>query len=323
MRHIETDSLSNQNIATALAIGAYTSDGDRLIVVDVCVDAIAGNGDYVMYVTKQIGGAGSAYVILPKTTMAAAAGETAIGGQSGLIAVRSGDILTVYVKGLAGDTTTPDTTVRFFETESDVKLAATQTGVTIPTVTTLTNAPTGMALEATLTAIKGAGWTTQTLVAMMTAINLILEDTGTDIPALITALSAWQATNVNSGVTNGLITQIRGDSWDFDIDPVTLDSNKQQFCIKEKSTDLDSESILFMDNITGLLYLNGAAATASDATLTYTGTKLNIKLNAEASAQLPVGKFHYGAQYKTAAGIVKEPYGGIFTISSDLVLATE
>ena len=152
---------------------------------------------------------------------------------------------------------------------------------------------------------------------------LILEDTGTDIPALITALSAWQATNVNSGVTNGLITQIRGDSWDFDIDPVTLDSNKQQFCIKEKSTDLDSESILFMDNITGLLYLNGAAATASDATLTYTGTKLNIKLNAEASAQLPVGKFHYGAQYKTAAGIVKEPYGGIFTISSDLVLATE
>ena len=146
MRHIETDSLSNQNIATALAIGAYTSDGDRLIVVDVCVDAIAGNGDYVMYVTKQIGGAGSAYVVLPKTTMAAAAGETAISGQSGLIAVRSGDILTVYVKGLAGDTTTPDTTVRFFETESDVKLAATQTGVTIPTVTTLTNAPTGMAL---------------------------------------------------------------------------------------------------------------------------------------------------------------------------------
>ena len=159
-----------------------------------------------------------------------------------------------------------------------------------------------VALEATLTAIKGAGWTTQTLVAMMTA---------------------WQAANVTSGVTNGLITQVRGDSWDFDIDPVTLDSNKQQFCIKEKTTDLDSESILFMDNVTGLLYLNGAVATASDATMTYTGTKLNIKLNAEASAQLPVGKFHYGAQYKTAAGIVKEPYGGTFTISSDLVFATE
>ena len=228
-------------------------------------------------------------------------------------------------------------------------------GADSDTLETLSNQLDATALEATLTAIKGAGWTTETLKTIYTVlsgdiqdvkdvVDVIAIDTTTEIPASIVALdavltaikgagwttqtlvammTAWQAANVTSGVTNGLITQVRGDSWDFDIDPVTLDSNKQQFCIKEKTTDLDSESILFMDNVTGLLYLNGAVATASDATMTYTGTKLNIKLNAEASAQLPVGKFHYGAQYKTAAGIVKEPYGGTFTISSDLVFATE
>lgn len=114
-RWLETDSLSNQNIASAAAIGAYTADADRMVVVDVSLDQVAGNGDYVIYVTRQINGAGSAYVLLPKTTCTAASGETAIAMQSGPITVRSGDVLTVYVDGLAGDTTTPDTTVRWFE----------------------------------------------------------------------------------------------------------------------------------------------------------------------------------------------------------------
>jgi hypothetical protein len=86
-----------------------------MIVCDVSIDQAAGNGDYVVYMTRQIAGAGSAYVLLPKTTCAAASGETAIAMQSGPITVRSGDVVTVYVDGLAGDTITPDTTVRWFE----------------------------------------------------------------------------------------------------------------------------------------------------------------------------------------------------------------
>lgn len=115
VRWLETDSLSNQNISSALEIGSYTADADRAVMVQAFVDAVAGNGDYVMYVTLQVGGSGSAYVILPKTTMAAASGETAIGGQSGWINVRNADVVKVYVDGLAGDTTTPDTIVRWFE----------------------------------------------------------------------------------------------------------------------------------------------------------------------------------------------------------------
>lgn len=115
VRWLETDTLSNQNISSALAVGAYTADADRAVMVQCFVDAAAGNGDYVMYATLRINGAGSSYIILPKTTMTAASGETAIAGQSGWINVRSGDVVTVYVDGLAGDTTTPDTIVRWFE----------------------------------------------------------------------------------------------------------------------------------------------------------------------------------------------------------------
>ena len=115
LTHIETDTGTNVDISSATAIGSYTSTGDKLVMVDVSIDAVAGNGDYVMYVKRQINGAGSSYIILPKTTMAAASGETAISGQSGWITVRNKDVLTVYVDGLAGDTSTPDYTTRWYE----------------------------------------------------------------------------------------------------------------------------------------------------------------------------------------------------------------
>ena len=61
LTHLETDTGTNVDISGATAVGAYTANGDKLIMVDVSIDAVAGNGDYVMYVTRQIGGSGSAY----------------------------------------------------------------------------------------------------------------------------------------------------------------------------------------------------------------------------------------------------------------------
>jgi len=115
LTYIETDTGTNVDISAATAVGAYTSTGDKLVMCDVSIDAVAGNGDYVMYVTRQIGGSGSAYRILPQTTLTAASGLTAISAQSGWITVRNGDVLTVYVDGLAGDTATPDWSTRWFE----------------------------------------------------------------------------------------------------------------------------------------------------------------------------------------------------------------
>jgi hypothetical protein len=133
-RWIETDTLANQNISSALAIGTCTVDADRLMICDVSIYQAAGGGDYSMYVSRSIGGTATETPILPKTTMTAAAGETDFSGQSGLITARNGDVLKVYIDGLAGDTTTPDTTVRWFElaalrpTTADRTLDVTATG---------------------------------------------------------------------------------------------------------------------------------------------------------------------------------------------------
>ena len=267
LTHIETDTGTNVDISSATAVGSYTSTGDKLVMVDVSIDAVAGNGDYVMYVKRQVGGSGSAYIILPKTTMAAASGETAISGQSGWITVRNKDVLTCYVDGLAGDTSTPDWSTRWFElagvtaaavadavcdealsghtsagtlakaiadVESDATAILEDTGTTldalikdVPTVsefnartkpaadyfdptadtvanvtavgttTNLTNLPAmpadwltaagvkadavtklqaNLALEATLTAIKGAGWTTESLKVIRDALTAVQAD---------------------------------------------------------------------------------------------------------------------------------------------------
>ena len=101
-RWLETDTNTNKDISPAVSIGAYTADADRMVVVDVSLDQVAGNGDYVIYVTRQINGAGSAYVMRPKTTCVAASGETGIAMQAGTSTGRGGDVLTGVVSGLAG-----------------------------------------------------------------------------------------------------------------------------------------------------------------------------------------------------------------------------
>lgn len=133
-RLLETDSLSNQNITTALEIGSYTAAATRLVFVRVLADQLAGNGDYTFYATLQVGGAGSAYRLIPITTANAASGLTAAGAVTIGIPVDNGDILKVYLLGLAGDTTTPDTRVDFYEndylkpTTADRTLDVTTTG---------------------------------------------------------------------------------------------------------------------------------------------------------------------------------------------------
>jgi len=122
--HIETDNLTDQNISTALEIGSYTADGDRSIFAQFFADQIAGGGSYTYYVTLRIAGSGSAYVISPKTIAIVDGGVTAISGQSGMINVRNTDVVKVYLLGLATDTTTVDTTVRWFEADKEAPTAA-------------------------------------------------------------------------------------------------------------------------------------------------------------------------------------------------------
>lgn len=321
LTHLKTDTGTNVDISAATAVGAYTSTGDKLVMCDVSIDAVAGNGDYVMYVTRQIGGSGSAYRILPQTTMTAASGLTAISAQSGWITVRNGDVLTCYVDGLAGDTSTPDWSTRWFESAVTLVTLA-DDAITASKFDESTAYPL-KSPDSGSTAVARTGADSDTLETLSDQIDTI-DSSGV-------AAAVWSnadrtltqtATSITSAVSGSTITDVRGDSWDIDITDLTLDSNKQQFAIKRHAGDADSAALLFVDSDTGLLCINGAAGTASDASLVYAGTTLTLTVKPAATAQIPTGNHLYGIQSVTAAGVVNEAYGGTFTVQADVVKAT-
>lgn len=111
---LETDVLENQTIVAALEIGSYTASAEKFIGIDIMADQIQGDGDYEVYITRQLAGAGSAYKSMV-TTETVVAGVTAILFPSIIIRVSNTDILKVYLKGLGADTTTVDTRVEFWD----------------------------------------------------------------------------------------------------------------------------------------------------------------------------------------------------------------
>ena len=363
LTHLETDTGTNVDISGATAVGAYTANGDKLIMVDVSIDAVAGNGDYVMYVTRQIGGSGSAYRILPQTTMAAASGLTAISAQSGWITVRNGDVLTCYVDGLAGDTSTPDWSTRWFElagvtaaavadavldeatsghtsagsfskavtdiladTGTDGVVVASLANDSITAAALKTDAVTeiqnGLALEATLTAIKGAGWTTETLAAIDVLIDAIKAKTD---------LLDVSSVTVNSAISGTAITILRGDTFECSISGlgslasyVSLD-----FTVKADKTQADSDSLIRIRlNATGLadglLTLNGATpSSADDGSIAITDAAagdITITLAASCTDDLATGTYAYDVQL-IEVGDVSTLTSGKATVIADVTRA--
>ncbi len=113
---LQTSTLSDQNISSALLVGTYTATREILaMMVMVLADQIAGNGNYTVYMTRQLAGAGSAYEYQGRTTQTVVSGVTAIAFQSDQFPVSNGDVIKVYLVGLAGDTTTPDIKCEFWE----------------------------------------------------------------------------------------------------------------------------------------------------------------------------------------------------------------
>ena len=108
LTQIDTETLSNQNISAALLVSTFTNTTRiRKVAVNVFADQVAGGGDYEIYCTIQRAGAGSAYKS-PVTTVTVAASVTAVVFPSIFLMLNATDVLKTYIKGLAGDTTTPD-----------------------------------------------------------------------------------------------------------------------------------------------------------------------------------------------------------------------
>jgi hypothetical protein len=308
--YIETDTGTNVDISAATAVGAYTSTGDKLIMVDVSIDAVAGNGDYVMYVTRQIGGSGSAYRILPQTTMTAASGLTAISAQSGWITVRNGDVLTCYVDGLAGDTSTPDWTTRWFELAAVA--APDNTGIAaIQSKTDQLTFTTPNKVDATAT-VDTTGIATSAALAVVDAnVDAIKAKTDALDNSAVTFVTAVNGTT---------ITVLRGDTLSASLtdlgaltDYVSID-----FTVKENYSKTDDEAtIRIRKNASGvsdgLLRLNGAAALSSAlgsiAIDDLATGDITITLDETATDDLSTRIYVYDIQMITATEVKTLTYG--------------
>ena len=316
LTHLETDTGTNVDISSATAVGAYTANADKLIMVDVSIDAVAGNGDYVMYVTRQIGGSGSAYVILPKTTMTAASGETAISAQSGWITVRNGDVLTCYVDGLAGDTSTPDWSTRWFELAAvaapdNAGIAAIQAKTDQLTFTTPNK------VDATAT-VDTTGIATSAALAVV--------DANVDaIKAKTDALDVSSVTVVTA-VNGSTITILRGDTFSGALTNIgaLTDYVSIDFTVKEAYSKTDDEAtIRIRKNASGtddgLLRLNEVAQTTNtDGWITIddliTGD-ITPNLKATVTDDLVPGNYVYDVQVIKANSVKTKTYGKLIVIA--------
>lgn len=155
-----------------------------------------------------------------------------------------------------------------------------------------------LALEATLTAIKGAGWTTETLAAIDVLIDAIKAKTD---------LLDVSSVTVNSPISGTTITILRGDTLEVSISDlgslasyVSLD-----FTVKGSKSDADTEALIRIRlNATGLadglLVLNGATpSSADDGSIAITDAAagdITITLAASCTDDLATGTYAYDVQ---------------------------
>jgi hypothetical protein len=109
---LETDSLTNQSLVASTAIGAHTASAAvELVYCRVLTKDMAGNGDYEILATITSGG--TLRRMIPITTANAASGVTAWGAMTIPLLMFAGEVLTIWLKGLAGDNANCDTQVDF------------------------------------------------------------------------------------------------------------------------------------------------------------------------------------------------------------------
>ena len=213
----------------------------------------------------------------------------------------------------------------------------------------------GLALEATLTAIKGATWTDETLVGLMTAIEGISAGSGASVADILNALLASYTVSgsvgealgrldniqaktdlittgttltVASAVSGSTITAHRGDTLSAALTNIgaLTNNSKLWFTVKRDYDDADTAAVIQIEKTGGLLYLNGAVGTAGNGSLTIndeaTGD-VTIVLNASETAKLSPGNYQYDIQILRSAGTpVSTLTYGEFVVPADVTRAT-
>ena len=180
--------------------------------------------------------------------------------------------------------------------------------------------------------------------AWVKKVDDILEDTGTTIPASITNIdgdvadvpaAVWgnstrtltqSAASVVAAVSGSDITTLRGDTMNVSLTGLGDLSSYARiiYTAKRDTASSDTEAIIQVDNVTGLIRINGAAGTAGNGSLTVNDVvagNIRIIVNAAEMALID-GVLMYDVQGITAAGVVTTVSdSGKHTVSADITRA--
>lgn len=172
------------------------------------------------------------------------------------------------------------------------------------------------------------------LAAVDTEVAAILAAVAALPTATLAAAAVWtyatrtltqSAAAVAAAVSGSTLTIRRGDTWSASLTDVgSLTGNtKLWFTAKRDPNDTDAQSLIQIERTVGLVYLNAAAATAGQGSLTVddaaTGD-VTLVLAAAATATLPVGSYSYDIQMLTASGVTTRTEG-VLNVTSDITLA--
>ena len=174
--------------------------------------------------------------------------------------------------------------------------------------------------------------------AGLNSIPSILEDTGTTIPAAVAAVAAsvWAAAvrtltqaaaSVVAVVSGSDITCQRGDSLSISLTDVgaLTGYSKVYFTVKRDTAYADTYAIIQIEKTAGLKYLNGAAGTPANGSLTIVDEAsgdITIALDEVETAKLDPGVYSYDVQVVRTAGSVSTLTAGTFEVAADVTRAT-
>ena len=148
-----------------------------------------------------------------------------------------------------------------------------------------------LALEATLTAIKGGGWSTETMRSIAESIDSLNDLTAAEVWAYEKRTITNVAAGIDYPATGDPLEIYRDTSVRITIagiDDVTGNTNVW-FTAKVSIEDKDDDAILHIDRLTGLIRINGQAAeSAAHGEMSFNPGTCDIRLAPIASQKLPI-----------------------------------
>lgn len=270
------------NISAAAVIYTYTATVSSFVQIQAFISDAAGGGDYVWYIRKQRAGAGVNFVMGPKTTATHAAGETGIGSPTILLYCHIGDVVQVYVDGLAGDVAC-NGFIEVIELDYLLLAADALTAAALDTsaVNEIVAAIVADAYFAGITSLADwlgalAGMTTDaaTLAEInATTAGATYNNTTDSLEALRNWLSAATTISAVSVIAGGRITVRPYSTWTISVSGVgsLVGRTSLWFGVKDDpAIQADASSFLQVEETAGLQYINGAVGVGANATLVVT-----------------------------------------------------